>query len=80
MPLKNNTLYVKGLCPKTKCEDLIKLFSKFGEVKSTKVAPLPKNSKKCHGFVEFEEENATKDALIASGSGRLPFSCVPSKS
>lgn len=62
---------VKGLDPSLKAEDLHFMFSKFGDIKSCKVAQDPKSGKsKGYGYVWFSEESSCKLALSAKD---LPY-------
>jgi len=69
------TLYVGNLLYRTRKEDLVDLFSQFGEVHSARII-LDKDSKKPagYGFVELDAEVAEKAVNDLNGSqfqGRL---------
>ena len=55
---------VTGLDETITSEDLHKMFSKFGEIKSCKVTLDPKTGKsRCYGYIWYSTEKACKSAL-----------------
>ena len=73
-------LCVTGLDESITGEDLHGLFSKYGEIKSAKVATDPRTSKsRCYGYVWFmSEESCTKaisDSAHFKSSLEMPYHC-----
>ena len=61
-------------------EELHHFFSKYGEIKSAKLAVDPQTSKsKCYGFVWFMNEESCKkaicDSLYYKSSLQMPYQC-----
>lgn len=58
-----NRVFVGGIASNTSEEELARLFSSYGNVKSTKIISDRAGVSKGYGFVTFEQENEAKKVL-----------------
>ena len=67
-------MFVKNIDTSFDSEDLFKMFSKYGTVKSAKLSLVPGTHKsRGYGFVWFSTEEATHKAMDACKSNTAPF-------
>ena len=56
-------IHVGNLSPDTTEEDLKKLFSRFGVVKSVKIVKYPSSLSKGYGFIDMPANTQAKEAI-----------------
>ena len=57
-------IHVGNLSPDTTEEDLLKLFSKFGKVKSINIIKYPSNLSKGYGFIDMPVFAEAQSAIL----------------
>jgi RNA recognition motif-containing protein len=57
-------IHVGNLPPDTTEEDLMKLFSRFGKVKSVKIIKYPSSLSKGYGFIDMPAPPEAEEAII----------------
>lgn len=56
-------IHVGNLSPDTTEEDLMKLFSQFGKVKSVRIIKYPSSLSKGYGFIDMPASTEAQDAI-----------------
>ncbi|OGU28528.1 MAG: hypothetical protein A2057_02265 [Ignavibacteria bacterium GWA2_35_9] len=56
-------IHVGNLSPETTEEDLMKLFSRFGKVKSVNIIKYPSNLSKGYGFIDMPASAEAQEAI-----------------